>query len=343
MRLAFRCPSPFAALGCCVSILLVTSPVMAGTPEPPVIAGTLMHMEARFTTEDRAQNVSTCNTIQCRDDATETTPAHSSFCDTPPTIAPGAEGSCDAPATVHGEPSPPLGSATAFGCARFGVDQVSGNAWSMDDPDKLCLQRDCTGGLPCFDGHVEVGEVPAIWSQGATLELRSPTITVGASSDFSVMAVMRYEAQADRACLFGMALDHLCVEPDGSIFIRLSTWSETLTAPGVVPVGQWVLLEVHRAANRTVRVLIDGVDVTLGNPISTAVQFRTVYFMSVFKGFNAFAGQLAAAWLFNHELTDFERDQMLQYALEAYEVPSPYIFDDGFESGNTTSWARSSE
>ena len=171
------------------SIISGSLPCRGQGPNPglaPDFAGAEILLEARDSVVDRATHLATCNTADCFLNDIEGSIASESFCDTPPTSVAGAEGSCPAPATAFGDPPPDLGTADAFGCARSAVDRASAIDWQMDDVQKLCVRRTCTGGQPCFDGHARSQDPEDMWSEaGASLELPSASpVTIGDGQDF---------------------------------------------------------------------------------------------------------------------------------------------------------------
>ncbi len=299
---------------------------------PSEVPGARISVEARDSVVDRAALIATCNTSECQGNDDEGSTADESFCDTSPAIVPGAEGSCPAPATTAGDAPPELGSHEAFGCARFAVDRVLPFSWSMDDPQKLCVLRTCAGDQPCFEGH-RGSPSNELWAQGATLELPSSSpVTISAGADFHLWTVIRIAPPAARECLLGSARHHLCVEPDGSLFLRLDTWSASLTEAAGVPLGAWISLEVSRSAG-ALRVWIDGQEATFGSPSNSDKSFIVSYLMSSFKGDDAFVGQMAATWLYDRVLDGSERADMHQYLADLYDVgPSSSLGRLGIDS-----------
>ena len=292
---------------------------ITGAQTAPDFLGARILVEAGDTAELRDTHLSTCNSADCRDHDIEDALAAESFCDTPPAGVEGAEGSCPAPATSWGGAPPPLGDSAALGCARFAVDRVS-NPWHMDDPQKLCVLRQCAGGRPCFAGHSKVAQAPDLWNQGATLELpHNEPVVLGSGSDFHLWSVIRTKPSSERSCLLGSALHHFCVEPDRGLFLRLGSWTAYLSPSGALPLGTWATVEVSRSAG-AVRAWVDGIEVTSGAPFNADASFVIGYLMSAFKGDKAFNGELAGLGLYDRELTENERQDLYQYLATTYDV-----------------------
>ena len=319
--------SPFERRpGLFVALLSAWTLALAGAAAAPaqatVPSGALIHLEARASVDAGrlAEHVATCNSRECFENDVEDATASRSFCDTAPPRLDGAEGGCPAPATDWDEPADATGFA-AYGCSRFAVDHASAEPWQMDDSQKLCLKKSCAAGKACFAGHAQVlGN--EIWSQGATLELpASSTRRVESGADFHLFSVLKAVPSAARGCLAGNALHHLCVEPDGGLFLRLGAFNVDLASSGTVPLGSWIALELSRTAG-SLRVLIDGEDVTAGAPSNTDEPFVVTYFMSTFKGADAFEGEVAGLWLYDRALGSTELQDLRAYGAETYGVGS---------------------
>ena len=307
-----------AALPSLLGLMAAGAAMAQNAPDLP---GAVIRLEAGASVEAGlvAEHVATCNTQDCFDNDFEDALARRSFCDTAPVALSGAEGSCPGPATVWDEVADSTGFA-AYGCARFALDPAGPTPWQMDDSQKLCLYKSCAGGRPCFAGHGQVFSAGSVWVQGATLELpASSARTVDPGADFHLFAVLEAAPSTRRECVLGNALHHLCVEPDGALFLRLGAYSVELAGAGAVPLGSWALLELKRQSG-ALSVSLDGTDVTVGAPFEVSEPFVVSYFMSSFKGADAFTGRVSGLWLYDHVLSAVEASDMHAYLASTYEV-----------------------
>lgn len=88
--------------------------------------------------------------------------------------------------------------------------------------------------------------------------------------------------------------------------------------------GHWQLLELHRDAADNLKCIIDGKDVTAGNPRDKLpFVFMFLFNNNKGQGFakqDPFAGDIAALAIYRKELTEKERVKLRNYFADVYEL-----------------------
>ena len=254
--------------------------------------------EVDFFVETRqGLTVATCNTQDCLE-AGDNVPLAQQYCDT---------------------------SQFPNGCIRRWEDQsayvppvpfeapewTAGRDHGQDDIDKPGLILDCLNGRPCLRAGFGAEQY-----RGFEVE---PNQHIGPTSGaFSVYVLAKPAVQAETFYYLGFAGSELLhyIEDD-SLRMRVGFGSQIpLTGPDAVPLGGWHLIEVHRGADDSVTTLVDGYDLTQGDPVVAGnFYFRFLLTVSRDKGL---IGDLAAALVATGELTPTEQADLRQYFADVY-------------------------
>ena len=251
-----------------------------------------------FVESRRGLSIATCNTQACRD-AGDNVPLAQQFCDTD-TFPNG----CIRRWEDQSSFTPPI----PFESPEW----VAGRDHGQDDLDKPGLILNCLNGRPCVRGGL--GE-----EQFRGLETE-PNQHVGpASGPFSLYVLTKPVAQDETFHYLGFAGSELLhyIE-DNSLGMRVGFGSQVpLTGPDAVPPWDWYLIEIHRGVDNSITTMIDGYDLTLGNPVMAGnFYFRFLFTASRNSGF---FGDFAAALITTgDELTTAEQADLRQYFATVY-------------------------
>ena len=95
-----------------------------------------------------------------------------------------------------------------------------------------------------------------------------------------------------------------------------------LTGPNAVATGKWQLIEVHRDKDGKLQCVVNGQDLTVGDP-SADGPFQFVFLMNnnknVWRSADPYTGDLAAFVLYNKELTEDEKLNVRTYFNGIYD------------------------
>ncbi|MEM9594675.1 MAG: LamG domain-containing protein, partial [Acidobacteriota bacterium] len=190
---------------------------------------------------------------------------------------------------------------------------TAGRDFGQDDLDKPGLIYDCIGGLPCARGGAGA-------NQDRSFEIELGQEVGPVNGPFSAWILARPVVQPQDFYYWGFAGSELAHRvADDALSLRVAFGpGVVLTDPGAVTPGQWQLIEIHRAADDSVRAVVNGTDVTAGQP-STPGNFRFRFLMSVSRVHGMY-GDMAAAMVFDRALGEAERQELRGYFSDVYGV-----------------------
>ncbi len=242
-------------------------------------------------------SIATCNTQACRE-AGDNVPLAQQFCDTD-TFPSG----CIRRWEDQSNFAPPV----PFESPEW----LTGRDHGQDDLDKPGLILNCLNGRPCVRGGFGAEQFRGLETE--------PNQHVGPiSGPFSLYVLAKPIDQTENFYYLGFAGSELLhYIGDDSLGMRVGFGAQVpLTGPDTVAPWDWYLIEIHRGVDNSTTALIDGYDLTLGNPmIAGDFYFRFLFTASRNSGFG---GDLAAAMVASGELTPTEQADLRQYFAAVY-------------------------
>ncbi len=206
------------------------------------------------------------------------------------------------------------------GYVRPGRPDFIGRDFGQDDAEKPGWVTDCINGWPCVRGGSR--DLSPDLGQDLSFEIEAADHVRDLPAAFSVYMLTRPVTQTANYAYFGFSGNTLFHRvADNSLDLEIAGSGQVVTGPGaLVPDGAFHLIEIHRDTTDQVRLLVDGVDLTVGAPVMPG-GFDFSFLFSVSRLF-AMHGDMAAFLLVDGPIGSSE-GAVRNYFAAAYGVPGP--------------------
>lgn len=203
----------------------------------------------------------------------------------------------------------------------------TGRDIGQDDHDRPGYIPDGCNGKPCVRGGlIGSGKAEKHNKQPCYFELQLESRDFRIEGSFGLFLLLRPTLQENDATIMGQF--HWSVLIQSARKNRLEWKNLTQRIPvsrdETLKTDQWQLVELHRDARNNLRCMINGEDVTVGNP-RDELPFVFMFLFNNNKGQGfakqePFAGDIAAFVVYRDELADEERSKVRQYFEHVYDL-----------------------
>lgn len=203
----------------------------------------------------------------------------------------------------------------------------TGRDIGQDDHDRPGYIPDGCNGKPCVRGGlIGTGKGEKHNKQPCYFELQLESRDFSIEGPFGLFLLVRPIQQANDAAIMGQFHRSVLIQNVEKHRLEWKNLGQRIPLCGdnTLKTDDWQLLELHRDTQNNLKCVINGEDVTIGNP-NDALPFVFMFLFNNNKGQgfakqDPFAGDIAALAVYRDELTEEERAKVRDYFEAVYRL-----------------------